>query len=845
MRLNRVLLVAATISIMVFALVFTISCSGDEGPRGKDGYGCIVRENGSNWDIVCTNDDGEEEVQGSLRDGGKPGAIGATGAQGAPGKDCWLGPKTNKGFQVFCKADDGSDEEKGWLDGCSVRTVEENTPYESVITCGSEETHICGQIPFDAKKYECLSGSITPVPQVDYLPCGKQKNAVNPAKQYCGWGPKDIEEPTVVYEICDGYRIHEDSYDEDAYCRYTSEKLMSVVNNITDDYCDGQRINENAWKTQYCGFAAITSTKKTLITGACDSADVDGVKGPNEKSFGQGYCEVPYQWRLKQTTIYSEKLCGTSANNKPNNGAWKNEYCGFADSSATEPSKVYVGLCDDSDPISGLKAPHLEAYNSGYCGVLWDDTKPMVIGTGKTVLIEELCGDNGKPNEGKWKGEYCGYESAASKKADKVYSGICDDGQGPNMSNWNPKEYCSVDPTKSRILTILTEETCRNGDRFNENGWKGEYCGFKDKTTKETSRLTGACDDGDGPHSSSFNGGYCAVDYKPGIKLKAGPTKYSEDFCGDLPASGVPTAANKANEGEWKGEYCGYKSAADERNELVTAVKGLCDDGKGPSAGAFERGFCEYDRVAKQTFYSENWCISGTGTNIKKVSVNKDTWQGQYCFVDNQVKACKGGLEPIKSAKSTDNGGNPCASPSLLAFCALETGATGGTPFEYRGSKKCAKDFANVGAARSACIPGGGNGYIEKDTVIYTQCKLGSMTADPNPNKNVTKADCDKSTVRGVFTASAATVTPIPSTAIGTCDVEWEANLCINYGNTTASTAPGTGPDPATTTEGGPDKRTNPLNHSGTPGAARCEFTPNTTDYDQGNWSGEIRGFGR
>ena len=729
MRLNRVLLLAATINILIFALVFTISCSGEDGARGKQGEGCEIVKEGTLYKIVC-NDDEVGELRG---EGGKPGAKGPKGGKGPDGESCQIGPKTTKGYEVFC----GSGISKGYLNGCAITTVGD---FETIIACGTKAAvHLCGQSPFDPIEKVCdpTNGTLS-ANTVTFSDCGDQKNVVEDGKQYCGYGKNDkAGEPTVVYPICEGtLEPFKSAYDEEVYCRFYSEKESKVVNeSVNSGLCDGKRINENSWKAQYCGYANNEATKLTLLTGACDSADLAGVQGPNESAFGKGYCEVPFENKLTGKTVYSEKLCGTSEYNKPNNGKWENEYCGRADSSANEATKVWKGLCDNSTATE-LKGPHLEKFNDGYCQVPFDDTKKMVIGQGKTVFSQMWCGLDGKYNEGSWQGQYCGYANATAKKAEKVYDGACDiDGEGPHANGWNPKEYCTVF-ADNKFATKLTEDRCDDGKPYNEDSWKGEYCGYDSKTAKTTKVMSGACDDGYGPNSDGFNGGYCTVKFKPGLKIKpgvkVGKTEYTTDVCDDEVATSVAT--NKINEGEWKGEYCGYKDITAVNNNKPTAQKGVCDDGKGPSAASNDKGFCEYvSEDATSSIYSENWCISGTGTTARKNSINKDSWQGQFCTIDGSVKACKGGLVPIEGVKNAD--ANYCTTPALSNACKKVSG------FAFSTNKKCEQKFSDSTTVKLAC-----------GTADNFSSAAGMSTTAGLPADAIVKADCITDAITSVCT---------------------------------------------------------------------------------------------
>jgi len=631
MRLNRVLLLAATISIMMFALVFTISCSGDDGKNGRNGTSCTVdQDDNGDWNIIC---DGDQV--GVMHNGDGPdGKQGVNGKDGVDGENCWL-TKIGNGYEVRCGA--GSGTVKGSLEGCSVEADLDNE-YLVVLKCGKTPISMCKTKVFDASKHSCgTDGTVEEGGVVVTEWCGGIE--FDPAKQSCGYGPGDKERgaewPTTLYSLCGEEKPHEEEWNPDEYCRYYSQKVAHLVG-IEDpkDWCNGEPLNKDTWKGQYCGYANQDTKVRTVLTGICDQdnsgegsgAEGDGVgpdeqtRGPNEIAFGQGYCMVKYSDREKNITTYSESLCGTSENNKPNNGAWKGEYCGFASGNSVEPTKVYQGICDDSIDEEGevKQAPHLDEYNKGYC---------LSNRYGRTVYTEEgFCDDGGKPNEWSWKGEYCGAPDATSSET-ILYSGLCDDDRGPNEEGWNPNEYCQYD--RALGSTLKSEEVCENGDRINEGSWKGEYCGHA-SANAPTSAMTGACDDTDavvGPNSETFNGGYCEV--KPEDRL-TGKATFSDNFC--YTSSGPKTI----NEGKWKSEYCGFSNANSDDNDKVWT--GACDDGHGKNEDEYNKtGYCKAEGPETGTVWSDEFCM-------ETKPFNSGSWKGEYCFVGGVAK-CNAGLK--------------------------------------------------------------------------------------------------------------------------------------------------------------------------------------------------------
>ncbi|MDR2583510.1 MAG: hypothetical protein LBC75_08535 [Fibromonadaceae bacterium] len=469
------------------------------------------------------------------------------------------------------------------------------------------------------------------------------------------------------------YNIRCVSTFQNQYCRYLSQK-PTVFPTVSDELCGGAKLNEGKWKGEYCGYLEKVNGKgfiKGVQTGLCDDYEENmtlsptvvtpsasnptgqtftckaGAQclGPNQKNFGAGYCEVLYKDKLSNKTSYSENLCGTTSKNKPNNGKWAKEYCGGSvvtvnsSSSVVPRSKVYNDICDDGN------GP-MENYNkTNYCEVTFKNRL-----TGFTTVQTSTCGASGQPNKGTWQGQYCGYKNDKSNGPDKVYSGICDDGSGPNENGYNKDEYCQ---SQKNGKTFLSTFACDDGNKINEKDWKTEYCGVPDKDSTSTTRQTGGCGDDRGPNSESFGGGYCqAIN-------KKGDLEYTSIFCGE---------EGKPNDGEWKGEYCGYASATSAGPDKI--YSGACDNGGGPNAGGFESGYCRWTTE------------SSTGTEFTDAlcggaKINEGEWKGEYCYSDDKVAVCTGGRIPNVDKKSTDPFTVRCSftsndlvcSDSNLKFC--------------------------------------------------------------------------------------------------------------------------------------------------------------------------------
>jgi hypothetical protein len=753
MRLNRVLLLAATINILIFALVLTISCSGDNGPRGNAGKeGCRIEEDSKgDYSIFCTAD-GEENFVGTLYKNGVPGK---KGDKGPKGENCWLGPFSEEdGYQILC----GTGTSKGYMKGCSIEVVDQDEG-EFALSCGASVMNLCGLIPFDTKEYQCSGGSLE---INDYEPgfCGKNKEEYDTRTHYCGWAkgddPDDYESDfpgTTVYAICgpkgSDLKPFEDAWDDDIYCRWTSKTEAIITDDSPVNYCNGERYNEqpakeslNGWKAQYCGFTKDNATR-AVLTGACDEQEDEDTFGPSKISHEQGYCEVEWDDETKKpktTSVYSEKLCGV--NGKPNNGEWKGEYCGHTSTSPEgSPTKVYSGRCTEDG-----KGPHEEKYNAGYCTIKFEDRKTKT----KTYLEEDGFCDEArtlKPNEGGWKNQYCGVDE---DKKPVIYDGLCDDGSGPNQTDWTPKLYCKATFDK-RDETVLSDEgdVCDDGSKPNEGSFKYEYCGFATKKTgtaaqDKTTKRTNGCDDGDGPDMEDLGAGYCWVtldSYLEGKDKGTTPlTSYTTTFCGK---------SGKLNEGSWKKQYCGLgKKDAEEADKVWDD---MCDDGKGPAENTYPvEGYCQWpSEDAKGTVYADFGCGEVTGT----VTVNKNQWLGEYCWAaDSKVAKCPAGLKPNERYGKVGE----CTTPITFTSCdstlknfSPASGNFNITPFGYVNSK-CAFKVASTSSALTlpnVCPtdPGPATNKLNSDAQLYVDCafKFSTASNDAKPFTTVTKSTCE------------------------------------------------------------------------------------------------------
>jgi len=665
MRLNRVLLLAAVINLMIFAMIFTISCSGDDGKAGSAGADCIVdtRDDGA-YIVTCGG------VEAGIIEGGQ-GAQGPNGKPGAAGKDgdnCWLGEKVEGAYQVICGPNQNSGQVKGNLSSCDVRAVSQ---YEFSIKCSGKSINLCGSKAFEATKQYCDATSGEPK-DVTLQECLGVREKYNPYTHYCGFASEDdadVNKHSVLL-LCGKSTEPQPNVDDwnDEYCRFIGPKPEDA--RADDETCGAEKakLNERGWQSQYCGYASLSATVKTVLTGACKVLNSDPLeyKGPNEEAFGRAYCAAT---KTGTELYYEDALCGTDG--KPNEGKWKKEYCGFANKNNLI-KKVYNDACDvpggtESEPLWGA---HAETFNGGYCksnryGVT-TYTDEIWCGSyeGETAEAEKNGPDN-RLNEGTWKGEYCGVDAAG---ADIKYAGACDvdedDGThvGPNSQGVG-EGYCMFDRSigKTFYSDTFCEEDSEDKKTMNEGSWKGQYCGYKDKDAKDQTLLTGACDILDdgvpvGPHSEGYREGYCVlaslVPYIgettiPTLSLVAGKyTVYAtvEDECSD---GKIP------NLEKWNYDYCGYKDAKTQENDSTNVItKGSGENAEAcallkPKSYSYD-SYCTVDQFGNMTVTNE-----GCGATKK---LNENKWQGQYCFQkDTETAAvgkCNGGQVPDLSQKA-------------------------------------------------------------------------------------------------------------------------------------------------------------------------------------------------
>jgi len=289
-----------------------------------------------------------------------------------------------------------------------------------------------------------------------YCKDGKGINVGKWLGQYCGFktATDSIIRGKVVDGICDDNTTPNGTAYRVGYCKWSQTDKET---RWSTDWCGGttpstyKTVNEGKWKKEYCacGDKDCTQSKKRVLSDICD----DG-KGPSEDEQNGGYCQANY----KDSTVYVPKstLCG---NQRINEKTWQHQYCGYKSVESSENDTLYSDACDDG------RGPNSDGFSVGYC---------KANRAGVTTLTVDFCGTDGKPNNGGWKGEYCGFESATSTEANTVLTGACDDGRGPNSDGFGVG-YCQM-ATEVDTATTYTPNFCGTDGKTNEGSWKGEYC---------------------------------------------------------------------------------------------------------------------------------------------------------------------------------------------------------------------------------------------------------------------------------------------------------------------------------------------------------------------------------
>jgi len=571
MRLNRVLLLAAAMSMAFVAMVFTISCS--DGEKGADGASCVVSDLGDGkYDVLC----GGASV-GTL--GTPNGQTGPQGPQGIPGPDCELSAGIGGTYQVTCAG-----VVKGLLEGCH---TEENLEYkndgdastnEVIITClGSTVVGLCGNpaSTFNPSLYECEDGkTVSDGLSENY--CGLDSLKYNSHFQYCGFlneaalkagtptllkrcpitdpstythqpneAKKDVDDWNLLADI----EAPEDTVWQNEFCQVSLTLNEENDPTITVDtvysvgvpeLCGGSKVklNENAWKREYCGYASEDALIQTVVKNACGDGE-----GPDADAYGEKFCgmrdradKFTYTRSEEEGSAYGAFcLVGADSVRTPMNAVakdkvtsadWKDEYCGYANKAAGDAglASVRTGICGNGEGPNNID----DGWDNDYCqGTSEENSYGKRVATGKTERVYgaaaycmkdadanyQTANSSARFNEGKWLSQYCGYASKADADADPAnltrLTGVCDDGNGPNSDGWNA-EFCQVQwegreynvtkrvpfsgsSTGNGTFCLADDKmptTQSYGQALNKDTWQGQYCGFTSADAYERSLVS-------------------------------------------------------------------------------------------------------------------------------------------------------------------------------------------------------------------------------------------------------------------------------------------------------------------------------------------------------------------
>jgi hypothetical protein len=342
---------------------------------------------------------------------------------------------------------------------------------------------------------------------------------------------------------------------------------------------------------------------------------------------------------------------------------------------AIDPSKKY---CDDSGNDVNLPNGPDAIYNEcgtsdllfdsrrQYCGFAskkdFEDKKPAVL---------SFCGEEDKPNQAIdagtcSDGTYMNKTSCIS--ATKIWTPVwTTTSDGTTSSGEWLDQYCAVTRTGIDLEGKALYETkldfgrrcgLNEKEKFNENAWKGEYCGFKSATNPVREKVSNACGNGSGrPDSVAFGKEYCRMPNKD-----AKYTVNSDVFCEvGTPNAATLTTLNKVEKftpltsSDWKDEYCGFASIEDIEEEKLSVQKGVCDDGKGPNGQdvkKWQNQYCQVTRaptaekpiaLTERVGGVNNYCIADAinqfTTAGSSARINEKVWKNQYCGFASQAAA--------------------------------------------------------------------------------------------------------------------------------------------------------------------------------------------------------------
>jgi len=630
MRLNRVLHITAAVGITLAAMIFTISCS--DGEDGKNGADCTVAGDEGNYDVICGGANA-----GKLTNGPQ-GTSGVDGPKGDAGVDCELVAASATSYQIKCGG-----VLKGTLEGCNTKSSDDGKEV-NVSCAGNPKVALCEGVVFNPSLKYCDASAGIQILNATWI-CGPSKVKYDGTRRYCGFASEaalTAGTPSIL-DLCG-----------------TSGKPNEAAENGVTKVWELATAPATTWKDEYCKVTrtvAITAST-TYGTGNSTDSSLFAITDVSAKA--------------------TPEYCG-GVKVKLNQDTWKGEYCGYADAEAVSKT-VVNNACGDA------KNPDEEAFGKYYCQMSkqTDSLTTRVntvckVGT-PTVFTETQMNrvdKNTKLVATDWKGEYCGYASAAdypTASANRVLSvltGLCGDGNGPNATAWT-NDYCQWQKKTDKISKRVTGannldiycintsttawQTAGEDERINENTWKNQYCGYKskehyDETPRTVSRLTGVCDDDKGPNQatnvSNWLNQYCQADATGETRVVSTSTTIDTDvWCGINAISPTRNYTGAINKDIWQDQYCGInKDNFDALPDPLTADWVLRAE--------------PLDHPNSATCKPN--AVKGTGSYALGVGA-KPAWQGQYC-----QQATKGGNVTVVGTLSNYCGGTAADSLTLDA----------------------------------------------------------------------------------------------------------------------------------------------------------------------------------
>jgi len=488
------------------------------------------------------------------------------------------------------------------------------------------------------------------------------------------------------------------------------EKLSTVLNSVSTS---ANRINEGSYKKQYCAYNTLANfNAATKVVTRVDRECTNGDR-PNEARVanfpGSAFTEAVAITGFSQATdgnFWKNEFCvpNASGNGTEKVGISLSEVGGTADIRMTTLFDVF---CPGDTFINATTYDTKPKKNVAYLAILQGLKKEQKIDT-NLVEKKEYCGyasvaDMYRQKDGTAAGTAWATANA-NPKFTKITTGICDkDANGTTSGNMKPNYVGEA--------VISSGETFGNPVSYAELStkiwFKNEYCQAQaDGTTKLVGINLVDIDDDDANSNAdpsnilrdtTFLSKYCPDGTDTAfVKGEVVATQIARQDSAHvarlqlLSGSGI---YKKINNGTYKKEYCGFNSYGDFSNTATkptgtalttetvvdTKVKRpkfkllttRCGDNKGVNIAREDVGgtptkytswradYCQADEnnrgTTKRVGGSGAYCgedIDLTKSNL--VTLNKDSWLGEYCFDDFKKAKCTGGQGPVSGTVSTD-----------------------------------------------------------------------------------------------------------------------------------------------------------------------------------------------